>query len=234
VPYKGYRGSWGGVHRTGVAVIASAIRARERRIAQRLAVTQTRMRLLEDGGEADRWACGPGGSTGQRVCGVGGAEQRASARIAERGRGRIRHAGPAWQWVRRECAVRSRGWGEQENALAWVGPGSEVRAGWLAGLLARAGESWAAGTGLGREKSGSRAEEKRGRGLGRPGWAGAGLSWWAPWDGVWVVVFPFYFLFTILLTHTKLNSNKFESKNLFTQTNKEMLHHDATTKLNLC
>ena len=78
-----------------------------------------------------------------------------------------------------------------------------------------------------------RAEGKRGRGLGRPGWAGAGLSWWAPWDGVWVVVFPFYFLFTILLTHTKLNSNKFESKNLFTQTNKEMLQHDATTKLNL-
>ena len=122
MPNKGYRGSWGGVHRTGIAVIASAIRARERRIAQRLAVTQTRMRLLEDGGEADRWACGPGGSTGQRGCGVGGAEQRASARIAERGRGRIRHAGPAWQWVRRECAVRSRGWGEQESALAWVGP----------------------------------------------------------------------------------------------------------------
>ena len=43
----------------------------------------------------------------------------------------------------------------------------------------------------------------------------------------------FHFLFTILLTHTKLNSNKFESKNLFTQTNKEMLQHDATTKLNL-
>ena len=44
----------------------------------------------------------------------------------------------------------------------------------------------------------------------------------------------FHFLFTILLTHTKLNSDKFESKNLFTQTNKEMLQYDATTKLNLC
>ena len=186
VPNKGYRGSWGGVHHAGVAVIASA---------QRLAVSQTRMRLLEDGGEADQWACGPGWSTGQRGCGVGGAEQRASARIAERGRGRIRHAGPAWQWVRRECAVRSRGWGEQESALAWVGPGSEVRAGRLAGPLAHAGESWAAGTGLGREKSGSRAEEKRGRGLGRPGWV---LGW------VWFS-FPILFLSSLFSIS---NSNK--------------------------
>ena len=36
MPIKGHRGSWGGAHRTGVAVIAAAIRARERQIAQRL------------------------------------------------------------------------------------------------------------------------------------------------------------------------------------------------------
>ena len=36
VPIKGHRGSWGGAHCTGVAVIAAAIRARERWIAQRL------------------------------------------------------------------------------------------------------------------------------------------------------------------------------------------------------
>ena len=67
-----------------------------------------------------------------------------------------------------------------------------------------------------------------GLGLGRRFGLGLGLGFLS----------HFYFLSSILFpisnkTNTKLNSNKFESKNLFTQTNKEMLQHDATTKLNL-
>ena len=81
MPIKGNRGSWGGVHRTGVAVIAAAIRARERRIAQRTGVIRTRVKLLEDGGEADRWATGGRGGPRSR-------DGRAGLSCAEQRRGR--------------------------------------------------------------------------------------------------------------------------------------------------
>ena len=107
-----------------------------------------------------------------------------------------------------------------------------------ASAFARAEASW---TGRG-ERSGPVREGKASgqaagpRGVGRNSWAaldqfglmGLGLGFLS----------HFYFLSSILFpisnqTNTKLNSNKFESKNLVTQTNKEMLQHDATTKLNL-
>ena len=81
MPIKGNRGSWGGVHRTGVAVIAAAIRARERRIAQRTGVIRTRVKLLEDGGEVDRSATGRRGGPQSR-------DGRAGLSCAEQRRGR--------------------------------------------------------------------------------------------------------------------------------------------------
>ena len=42
---------------------------------------------------------------------------------------------------------------------------------------------------------------------------------------------PFLFLFPSLLTQTNLNSNKFEFKTLFTQTNKIMHQHECNNKI---
>ena len=77
------------------------------------------------------------------------------------------------------------------------------------------------GTGLGREKSGSRAEEKeRERGLGRPGWV---LGW------VW---FPFSILF--LSSFLFLIQTKFEFKYKFEfkpHSIKSMHQHECNTKI---
>ena len=67
---KGHWGSWGGAHRTAVAVIAAAIRARERRI-RATASARLWAKLLE--GRGTVWLAG-----GPRVRARGGAGPRDS------------------------------------------------------------------------------------------------------------------------------------------------------------
>ena len=100
-------------------------------------------RLREEGDEPDRWARAVRGARATR----GGRLQALT------------------------CGAQLAGAG----ALAWaLGDALEQAGAGRAGLAGagRREPGLGCGTGLGREKSGPRAEEKRGRGLGRPGWAG--------------------------------------------------------------
>ena len=122
MPIKGYRGSWVGVHRTGVAVIAAAIRARERRIVQRLRPGLW-AKLLEGWGAV--WRAG-----GPRVRARGGAGPRDSEVAAPR---RGAEAGA------HAVGARPRLWAARGEAAGRLERREEKEAGWATGL------GWAAG-----------------------------------------------------------------------------------------
>ena len=99
MPIKGNRGSWGGVQRTGIAVIAAAIRAHERRIAQRLRRKPGLWaKLLEGRGAV--WLAG--GPRARARGGVGPWDSEGARRERSRGSRRGRHGGEegAVRWGR--------------------------------------------------------------------------------------------------------------------------------------
>ena len=119
------------MHRTSIVLIAAAIRARERRIAQRTGVIRTRVKLLEGGASTGWLVGGPTEvrrSTGQRV-----ARRCDSAELGEEERkgGRGLTSG---------VTASERGGGAR--ALAWTRAGRARDEG-ERGLREQAGASWA-------------------------------------------------------------------------------------------